>query len=57
MEEAVDRLQDFYHMLKIHALSGNGGDPLWISTKEIQGLLRCYLQCVEAILEAMQVER
>lgn len=56
MEEVIERLQDFYHMLKIHALSGNGGDPLWISTKEIQGLLRCYLQCVEAILEAMQVE-
>ena len=50
MEEAKMKIQDFYHMVKIHAMMGNEADIFTISTEELQGLLRCYLYCLEGIL-------
>lgn len=57
MEETVNKLYDFYFMVKIHALSVNGSDPLLISSREMQGLLRCYLQCLESIIRELKEER
>lgn len=57
MEETLNKLYDFYLMVKIHALSLNSNDPLMITSRELQGLLRCYLQCMESIIKELQEER
>lgn len=56
MEEAKMKIQDFYHMVKIHAMMGNEADIFTISTEELQGLLRCYLYCLDGILSDLREE-
>lgn len=54
MEEIEMKLTDLYHMLKIHALMANGADALSVTTLEVQGMLRCYLLCMEDVLCTLQ---
>lgn len=53
LEELCNQLQDFYDLLKIQALMANGADEVNVTTKEVQGMLRCYLQYIESLLQAL----
>ncbi len=51
IENVEMKLQDLYGAVKIAAVMANGADEMFVSTHDIQGMLRCFLTYVEDLMK------